>query len=144
MNLSNELFEQITASLAANSADGEPAAAAADDQRAGRRVVTSAGQRATLIPLTDSIASAPIGVTLRDVSPGGVGFLHAGRVALNDEFVLILPSSEGNVAILCGVAYWQPVAEGMFAIGAKFTRVLRQGMSKPVVVPAAVPARKAV
>ena len=144
MNLSNELFEQITASLTRSNEGNAIVAPGSTDQRKGPRLNTGAGQRATLIPLTDSIAMKPVGVTLRDVSPGGAGFLVAGRVALNDEFVLMLPSTEGNVAILCGVAYWQPIAEGIFAVGAKFARVLRQGIAKPIAAPPGLPARKAV
>jgi hypothetical protein len=85
-----------------------------------------------LIPLTDTIAPAPFDVVLRDVSPGGVGFLHCNRLGLDEQFVLLLPSEDGEVAILCGVAYWQPLGENLVAIGAKFNRVLRQGSAAPV------------
>ena len=135
MNLPTELFEQIVAALApapeAESAApvaAAPVATAADgEQRRGPRVTAGDASRVRLIPLTDSLAPAPIDVTLRDVAPGGARFLHGARIALDEQFVLMLPSAEGPVAVLCGVAYWQPVAENVFAIGAKFNRVIRQG-----------------
>ena len=138
MNLPIELFEQIVAALApapaAESAApvaavaAAPAVTAADgEQRRGARVSAADASRVRLIPLTDSLAPAPIDVTLRDVAPGGARFLHGARIPLDEQFVLMLPSAEGPVAVLCGVAYWQPVAENVFAIGAKFNRVVRQG-----------------
>ena len=57
--------------------------------------------------------------------------LEALCVALDEQFVLLLPSEEGEVAVLCGVAYWQPLGENLFAVGAKFHRVLRQGSAAP-------------
>lgn len=139
MNLSTELFEQIAASLSHNmrggasseaarpGADGAIAIAAHNEQRRDPRVPAESDRIARLIPLTDAIAPEPIDVILRDVAPGGARFLHAGRIPLDEQFVLLLPSTEGPVSILCGVAYWQPVAENLFAIGARFTRVIRQG-----------------
>ena len=149
MNLTSELFEQIAASLSRGPAAGDTTAAGAiaattvaTEQRSGPRVSTGVRQRARLIPLTDAIAPGPVDVTLRDVAPGGARFLYAARIPLDEQFVLVLPSTDGPVAILCGVAYWQPVAEDLFAIGAKFTRVLRQGSSATHARPA--PAHAAV
>ena len=144
MNLSNELFDQIVTSLAAGEATNLPGVTLPTrEQRRGPRVTPNARTRVRLIPLTDTIAPGPIDVPLRDVSPGGVGFLFNGRIGLDEQFVMLLPSEHGQVAILCGVAYWQPVAAGAFAIGAKFTRVLRQGSGVPSPA-AAVPTRRAV
>ena len=145
MNLSNELFEQIVTSLAAGEATNLPGVTAPTrEQRRGPRMTPHAGTRVRLIPLTDTIAPGPIDVPLRDVSPGGAGFLFNGRIGLDEQFVMLLPSEQGQVAILCGVAYWQPVAEKTFAIGAKFTRVLRQGSAAPAAASTAMPTRRAV
>ena len=132
MNLSEELFEQIVSSLAAGGSTTLPSITLeSNEQRRGARFTAEAGTTVRLIPLTDALAPGAIDVALRDVSPGGAGFLFPTRVSLDEQFVLIVPSEEGQVAILCGVAYWQPVAENVFAIGAKFNRVLRQGSAQP-------------
>lgn len=138
MNLSNDLFEQIVTTLAAGEATTLPGVAmraptAAEQRRASRRFATDPGSTARLIPLTDKLAPFPFDVSLRDVSPGGVGFLHVARIPLDEQFVLLLPSQDGDIAVLCAVAYWQPMAKGVFAIGARFTRVLRQGSGRPAV-----------
>ena len=141
MNLSEALFEQIVSSLAAGGSETLPSITLeTNEQRRGARFTADAGTTIRLIPLTDALAPGPVDVTLRDVSPGGARFLFPGRVSLDEQFVLILPSEDGQVAILCGVAYWQPVAENVFAIGAKFNRVLRQGSAQPA---APTPARTA-
>ena len=150
MNLNEELFEQIVSSLAAGGSTTLPSITLeSNEQRRGARFTADAGTTIRLIPLTDALAPGPIDVALRDVSPGGAGFLFPTRVSLDEQFVLILPSEDGQGAILCGVAYWQPVAENVFTIGAKFNRVLRQGSAQPQAPAyagraAARPARRAV
>ena len=47
-------------------------------------------------------------------------------MGLDDQFVVLLPGAGESVAVLCRVAHYQPLAEGSFAIGARFVRVLRQ------------------
>ena len=132
MNLSDELFDSIVTSLAAGASTTLPSVALPPtEQRKSRRVTADPGTTVRLIPLTDALAPGAVDVTLRDVAPGGAGFLFPKRVTLDEQFVLLLPSEHGDVAILCGVAYWQPVAESVFAIGAKFNRVLRQGSAQP-------------
>jgi hypothetical protein len=141
MNLSDELFEQIVASLAAGGVTTLPdITLESDDKRRGKRFSADPGTTVRLIPLTDALSPGPVDVALRDVAPGGARFLFPARVGLDEQFVLVLPSEEGQVAILCGVAYWQPVGPDVFAIGAKFNRVLRQGSAQPS---APTPARAA-
>jgi hypothetical protein len=148
MTLSDELFEQIVTSLAAGEATTLPSVALYDSAERRRnlpRHVPGREARVTLIPLTDALAPGPLDLELRNVSPGGVKFIFPNRIGLDEQFVLMLPSQEGPVAVLCGVAYWQPVAPGEFAIGAKFTRVLRQGSRQTTHQPdAEIPSRKAV
>ena len=152
MNLSTELFEQIATSLAAGEATNLPDVASSvgagtQEQRRGPRLLADAGMRVRLIPLTDSLAAGPLDVALRNVSPGGAGFTFNTRINLDEQFVLLLPSEQGEIAVLCAVAYWQPVAEGKFTIGAKFTRVLRQGNAQPAprtTQTTALPVRRAV
>lgn len=152
MNLSSELFEQIVTALsnAPAAAGGEALPGASEQRRGGPRVQAGEGARVRLIPLTDSLAPDAVDVTLHDVAPGGARFLYGSRIPLDQQFVLMLPGTDGPVAVLCGVAYWQPVAENCFAIGAKFDRVIRHGSNAGRRVPAAastgdaVPVRRAV
>jgi hypothetical protein len=147
MNLSDELFDSIVTSLAAGAATTLPSVALPPtEQRKSKRVTADAGTTIRLIPLTDALAPGPVDVTLRDVAPGGAGFLFPKRVALDEQFVLLLPSQDGDVAVLCGVAYWQPLAAECFAIGAKFNRLLRQGSAQPAstATPTRAPVRHAV
>ena len=102
----------------------EPVAAPDDKRRAPR---TSLDVCATLMPFSQRFATENIDVPVRDLSRGGFGFLHDRRLPLGEQFALLLPESEGHpIVILCTVAYWQPLQEGFFAIGARFCRVLRQ------------------
>jgi hypothetical protein len=142
MNLSTELFQQVMTSLAAGDATNLPSITLKSDdpgseQRRGPRFAADGGSRVRLIPLTDSFAPGPLDVNVRDISPGGVRFEHAGRIHLDEQFVLLLPTpDDGDLAILCGVAYWQPIASDSVAVGAKFNRILRQGSTQPAATPA--------
>jgi hypothetical protein len=144
--LSDELFEQIVTTLAAGAETDLPSIAPPrDEQRKARRATLERGTTVRLIPLTDSMAPGAVDVTLRDLAPGGAGFLYPVRVGLDEQFVLLLPSEDGEVAVLCGVAYWQPLGPDCFAIGAKFNRVLRQGSAQPTPFkPVDAPVRRAV
>ena len=96
----------------------------ADKRRAPR---SSTDLWATLMPFSERFATENIEVPLRDLSRGGFGFLHDRRLPLGEQFALLLPEGSGHpIVILCTVAYWQPLQDGFFAIGARFCRVLRQ------------------
>ena len=128
MQLPGSWFEQIIRSLDASSA---AAVSSMEGEGIGqRRREPRVGVRAnvTLIPLTDGdgLGATPRAVPVRDISPGGLGFLHAGKVGLDAQFVALLPHGEESVAVLCRVAYYQPMAERLFSVGATFVRVLRR------------------
>ena len=134
MQLPCAWFEQIVETLDAPGAASLPVAGGGDtpaslpgDQRR-REPRVGVRTRVTLIPLTDSdgLPSAPLAVPVRDLSAGGIGFLHTQKVGLDPQFVALLPQGRDSVAVLCQVAYYQPLAERLFAVGAKFVRVLRQ------------------
>src|SRR4051812_12130091 len=98
MNLSTELFDQIVTSLSAGEATTLPGVTLPTrEQRRGPRFAPSGATRIRLIPLTDTIAPAPFDVPLRNIAPGGVGFLHCNRIGLDEQFVLLLPSEQGEV-----------------------------------------------
>ena len=128
MLLSDALFEHVASTLG-----GEPAAVPAPSAPAGeqRRRESRVGVRAqvTVVPLSDALQIAPFEAPLRDLSAGGIGFVSSRKLSLDDQFVLLLPTSGESVAVLCQVAHYQPLAEQAFAIGARFVRVLRQPAS---------------
>jgi hypothetical protein len=106
-----------------------PAARTKAGQHEQRRTPrTRASLQAALMPFSDRLALETIVAPIRDISRGGFGFLHERQVPLGEQFALVLPEQAGPpLVILCTVAHWQPLAEDLFAIGARFCRVLRAG-----------------
>ena len=91
--------------------------------------------QATVIPLAfcDSI---PATVAVRDLSHAGIGFLCQEPLALDQQFVLLLPQEDDSPALLlCSVASWQPLSRDLFAIGARFLRVLRDAAQSLPIIP---------
>ena len=120
MLLPDEVLADVVSSLDNRERRFDPHELAESRRREARVGVAA---RVTLIPVTDSLAPTPFEVPLRDLSAGGIGFLHTHRIGLDEQFVVLLPD---GLAVLCRVAYYQPLAERLFAVGAKFVRVLRQ------------------
>lgn len=121
MELTAPLFRQIVEAPAP--APGEPART--EQRRTPRTRLTT---HAALMPFSDRFALEPIIAPVRDISRGGFRFLHDAQVPLGEQFALVLPEANGRpIVILCTVTYWQPIAEELFAIGARFCRVLREG-----------------
>ena len=120
MLLTSELFAQLV-----ESTESQPAPPEQDDRRRSPRRPSEL--QATLMPFSERFASENLEVSLRDLSRGGFGFLYERPLPLGEQFALLLPEASGRpLAILCVVAYWQPVGEGVMAIGARFCRVLRE------------------
>jgi hypothetical protein len=143
MQLPCAWFEQIVEALDGTAPDG--AGAAAPDRR---RREPRVGVRApvTLIPLTNDagLGAAPVAVHVRDLSAGGIGFLHSTKISLDAQFVALLPHGAGDsVAVLCEVAYYQPMGEKVFSVGARFVRVLRQPAGEKADATLSMPAREA-
>jgi hypothetical protein len=130
MNLAPAVFDQVSSCLAIGTPRADaPPTIAATPEREHRRGPRVAGRgRVMVIPFDDALGLMPFQVTVRDLAPGGLGFLHRRKIDLDTQFVVLLPAAEsGPLAVLCTVAYWQPLAADRFAIGAKFVRVLREG-----------------
>jgi hypothetical protein len=148
MQLPGALFDQIAVTLIkdadAPSRASEPSDPGPARRRRESRVDVDA--KVTVIPLTAGLGAAPFDVPVRDLSPGGIGFLHPERVGLDQQFVVLLPEGRGLVAVLCQVAYYQPLSDGAYAIGAEFVRVLRRPAATDAATlplnPPAVPARR--
>jgi hypothetical protein len=151
MQLDGALFEQLAAAMEAGvaaPAEGTAAASKDEPRRREPRVSVSARARATVIPLSDTLAAAPFEVSVQDLSAGGIGFLHTDRIRLDEQFVVLLPGGGDSVAVLCQVAYYQPLPNRLYAVGAEFVRVLRQPAPEPpgtfpLTQPAKVPRRAA-
>lgn len=121
MQLTAELFRQLIQPL---TAAAEEAVVEAEQRRGPR---TRADVEATILPFSDAFSLSAIDVPVRDVSCGGLGFLHDQPVPLGESFGLVLPETDGPpTIILCSVAFWQPLSEELYSVGAKFTQVLRQ------------------
>src|SRR5688500_19291406 len=96
MQLSAALFEQITQSLSGQPAptaekpSAEPAGADGSQRRREPRLGVRA--QVTLIPLTDRQAGGPVDVPVRDLSAGGIGFLHTGPITRSEEHTSELQS----------------------------------------------------
>jgi len=139
MQLPRAWFEQIAGTPDAPADPSAPADASApadsgDNTQRRREPRVGVRTNITLIPLTDAdgFSAGPIQVPVRDVAPGGIGFLYPGRIGLDSQFVVLLPQGEkDSVAVLCQVVYYQPLAEHVFAVGARFVRVLRQPAGEP-------------
>jgi len=121
MELTADMFEGMVGSLAADAArcgDGE-------GHRRGPRLPMRAS--VTLLPFSDGFSLQALRVPVRDVSRGGFAFLYNRPVPLGESFALVLSeSSESPMVVLCTVAHWEPLAPDLYAIGARFTQVLRQ------------------
>jgi hypothetical protein len=134
MNLTAERFSDLIASLDALRDQ-------TSDQRRQPRVALEAD--ATIIPLGyERPGATPI--IARDLSSSGFGFLHNRQLALDEQFALVLPQIDDNPAIvLCEVAFWQPMGREIFAIGARFVRLLREANTPlPIQVQDSIPRTK--
>ena len=126
MLLSEDVFEGIAQLL-----NGSIATAAGGQRRGPRAVLDT---RLTIIPCPGGpdCAERPLSVPVRDLSRGGLRFLHTERLPLDTPFVALLPrprqlnptGTDNPLPVLAVVAYWQPLAKDLFALGGEFRRVL--------------------
>ena len=99
-----------------------PPPRATESRRASRvRVRTP-----VMILVRDGAGVGAVHVQVRDLSPGGMGLFRARPMGLDEPFVAELPRDADRAAVhmLCSVVYYEPIAEGLFSIGARFIRVL--------------------
>jgi hypothetical protein len=126
MDLSAEQFVEIV-----NALDGGGNDESGSEQRRQPRLGLRA--RATVIPLSEGSHPAAITIQVRDISAAGIGFLHDKKMSLDEQFALVLPrTGDTPSVVLCSVAFWQPLARELYAIGARFIRVLRDGGAVPL------------
>lgn len=126
MNLSAELFQAVVEALRVQAADERPNPGFST--LCARRV--RLGGRALVIPCKGEAAGEPVEAVARDVSPSGIALTVPLRMVHGDRFILHLPGICGclvgmfNPSILCTVARYQHTADGLYTLGATFTRIL--------------------
>jgi hypothetical protein len=114
MNLSPELYEEITESINVVGQD-EPWAA---DRRAPRVRLSS---QLSVTMWADP--STELSVRVRDMSQGGIGLFHSQRIGLDEQIVIRLPQkNDASILLLGTVVYWEPLAENLYGIGVQFDR----------------------
>jgi hypothetical protein len=122
MNLPDELFQRITESI---TIVGHDAPQSSGERRAPRVKLQT---HVAVFPWSSPIDA--LSVRVRDISIGGIGILHARRMALDEQFVASLPCggdhADEHVLLLYTVVYWEPLAEDLFAIGARFERIVSE------------------
>ena len=149
MQLPGAWFDQIVGALDAPAMEGAApsatATATAADGERRREPRVGVRSKVILIPLIDGhgLGPRPVTVPVRDISAGGIGFFHSEKVGLDAQFVALLPHGKDSVAVLCQVAYYQQLGERLFAVGARFVRVLRQPAGDEAGPMLALPARPA-
>jgi len=120
MNLPDDLYRQITEAI---TVVGEDNAADPGDRRSPRVKLCT---QVSLYPWTSPADS--FSVRIRDLSTGGIGILHTQRLPLDSQFVVRLPraGSNGPLLLLYTVVFWEPLAENLVTIGARFERVIAE------------------
>jgi hypothetical protein len=118
MNLSSELFDEITDSITVVSRD-EPREA---DRRSPRVRLSS-----HLSVAKWSDPTFPLSVRVRDFSAGGVGVFHSERIGLDEQVLIRFPRPNGQTVLVLGsVIYWEPLSENLFGIGVQFERLVEE------------------
>jgi len=78
----------------------------------------------------------PFPVHVRDLSTSGIGLLHQIALPIGQQFLLCLKSAANpdsdTPAILCTVTRHRRVDDGLFTIGARFTRELEDKIRNAV------------
>jgi hypothetical protein len=125
MNLTAEQFAEAVAALQAPGEAAPPAGGTALPVGERRRAPRVAHRGKASITLGDDPrGDVPTNVVVKDLSPRGVGIVHARRLRRGETFVLRLSRDDGQrrpVAILCTVAHCRQVDKSLYNIGAEFT-----------------------
>jgi PilZ domain len=123
MKLTDQQFKQMLAGLGAQSIERE--------RRECTRIPM--GARGTIISCMASGRHEPASVIVLNVSESGIGVLHPTPMRAGESFILSLAGAAGHApsAVLCSVMHAVKIWNGMFAIGAQFSRVLSVRNDQP-------------
>jgi hypothetical protein len=99
------------------------AGSAGREKRRASRVAVSG--KIDVAVLTKGAAARKFSVCARDLSTNGIGILSSVALEKGQPFVAILPRGKSEfVHLMCEVTHCGLVADGIFSIGCRFTRVL--------------------
>ncbi len=117
MNLSTDQFAAVMKSL-----ENPPPREDAEKRRASRVVHRA---RVPIVIDHGTEAERTATVTVRDLSPRGIGLLHSERLPRGTPFMIRIDRKDGPaVCVLCTVAHCRLQPGGVYSVGAEFTCVL--------------------
>ena len=99
--------------------------AAEDTKGHERRVSTrmDVQARVTVVPFNNGHLAESFTCMTRDLSFKGIGLLQSRKAAIGSQFVVTLPKPDGqSMPVLCAVAYCRELADGIYNVGATFSR----------------------
>ena len=112
--LAQDLGDILTALRAAQDTKGH-------ERRTSTRMDVQA--QVKVVPFKDGRPAEPFTCMTRDVSFKGIGLLQSKQAARGSQFVITLPKRDGgSMSILCIVMYCRTLADGIFNVGATFSR----------------------
>jgi hypothetical protein len=129
VQLSKKLFAEITGVDLVSLANREQQA----DRRSHGRIPFD--RRARIFPLMEGVGEGGSAVLIRDISLGGIGFLHAEAIGVGDEFVIrLLTAVDEPIDIQCAARHCEMggTCGSQFAVGATFELVLNRPLSDSV------------
>lgn len=119
MVLSGQQFAEIVGYLREKAS---VAPAGSEKRRASRMEIKS---RLVIVPIQNGAAGEQIGVLTRDISLEGIGLLSTVAIANGQPFIALLPRSDKDtILVLTQSLYCGIVADGIFALGCRFVKVL--------------------
>jgi hypothetical protein len=121
MIVPSEMLQEVVASLPITVDRGVGAEARRQERTRVRTHV------AILVRTTDGAGAdvQTVQVQVRDISIGGIGILRRTSMHLDEPFIVTLPrGANQTIGVLAHVAYWEPLAEQLVGVGARFVRIL--------------------
>jgi hypothetical protein len=112
LKLSSRQYAGVVASLQS------AAASAGSDKRQCTRMEIQAPVRVAL--MTDDKVTRCVIALIRDVSLSGVGLCQSPKLAPKEKFLISLPCAKQHIVVVCSATFCQPLADGIFWVGAQF------------------------
>ncbi|HSZ60111.1 MAG TPA: PilZ domain-containing protein [Tepidisphaeraceae bacterium] len=117
MSLTAQYYGEIVSHLRRGGAD------AGREKRRASRVNVSG--KIDVAVLAKGAAAKRFSVCMRDLSINGMGLLSSVAIEKGQPFVAILPRGKAEpVNVMCEATYCGLLADGIYSIGCRFTRVM--------------------
>jgi hypothetical protein len=127
--LAQDLGDILTALRAAQDTTGH-------ERRRSARLDVQA--RVEVVPFEDGHLGRAFTCMTRDVAFKGLGLLQSRRAARGSQFVITLPKGgDESMSILCTVMYCRELADGIYNVGATFSRTYESPVQPPASTPPA-------